>query len=292
MFVGGLILDHFRPTSIFTGFAILFVISWLFRSTGGIMFTRKYEPRLVHEPGYYFSIWQFLRKMFTNNFGRFAAFEAAMSFAVAIGSPFIAVYMLQDLQFSYTMYILVTMGGALSTLIFMPFWGKFADRFGNLVTIRITSFLIPLIVLCWTLSPLVKNAAPGLLLPFLILTDALSGIAWSGFNLCTSNFIYDAVTRQRLSLCVAYSNIINGFGTFVGAALGGLLASHATLTAGLAPLILVFAISTGARLAVAIAGQWGIKEVRPVQPFDARLAREKLLRLSPGMLLRYFDLMK
>jgi MFS family permease len=49
---------------------------------------------------------------------------------------------------------------------------------------------------------------------------------WGGFNLCSTNFIYDAVTPQKRVRCLGYFTLFNGISIFLGATLGGYLANH------------------------------------------------------------------
>ena len=288
--IGGLVLDYFKQYNLLIGFVVLFGIAWIVRSFGGYLFTKQYEPRFKHEEGYFFSIKDFVKRMRHNNFGRFAIFDAAMSFAVAIGSPFCAVYMLSNLHFGYFTYTLVTFGGATAQLLFMPAWGKFADRYGNMKVMRMTGLLVPLVMFLWALAGVVNNYAPLLIVPFLMLTDFFSGFSWAGFNLSTTNFLYDAVTRQRLSLCAAYTNILNGLGTFLGAILGGFLATMHAGPLGINAVIFVFIISGIGRYVAAIWMRKKVQEVKPVQPFTHKEAREKILALSPRQVLSILDL--
>ena len=287
--IGGIILDHFKAAGmIIIGFGILFFTAFIARSVSAYTFTRMYEPTFKPSTNYYFSFKDFVKQMRHNNFGRFAIFDALITFAVNIGSPFVAVYMLSNLHFSYTIYTIIGVGSSVATLVFMPVWGKFADRYGNLTTMKITGWFVPLVMVLWALSPLVVPYGTTMLVVYLFLTNILSGFAWSGFNLSTTNFLYDAVTRERIGLCAAYTNILNGLSTFIGALLGGILASM-VMPFGISAIIGVFIISAILRFASVIWMQTRVKEVRPVQPFSVRVAREKLIALSPEKVLRYFD---
>lgn len=290
MLLGGLVLDASKNAGIILfGFAALFGISFLSRSIGAYIFTRKYEPAFTPQPGYYFSLWQFVKKMRHNNFGRFAIGGMLVQFGTAIGGPFVAVYMLNGLHFSYTTFTLVNLAAPIATLLFMPAWGKFADRYGTIRTIRITAGLTPLVIGGWACTPLIIAHAPALLIPCLLCVELFSGFVWSGFNLSFANFIYAAVTRERIGVCTAYVNILNGTGVFVGAALGGALASL-PMPLDTSPFIIVFIISATLRLIAFLWMRGMVHEVRPVHHFDIRLAREKLLSLSPGRMLEYLDL--
>jgi MFS family permease len=276
MLGAGSILTHFRTEHIFFGFSILFVTAFAARLISALLLAKQYEPELHSEPGYYFGFWQFLRKAPKNNFGRFAIYVALMNLTTAIASPFFAVYMLRDLKFSYLFYTLVLISSSLASILFMPALGRFADRYGNLITVKVMGFLVPLVPLLWFASPLITTFKSAALLPYLVGVEFFSGLAWAGFTLSSSNFIYDAVTRQRMGLCVAYSNVANGIGVFIGAMLGGLLA--------LRPLLFVFLLSGLARLTVSLAMLPKIKEVRGVEDLRLNGVSEVLL---PAEWLKY-----
>lgn len=287
MLAGSFILDYFKQTYIFLGFVILFTIAFIARAISAFLLSKKYEPKLTNEKGYYFSFLQFVRYIPKSNFGKFTVLVASMQLATAIASPFFAVYMLKDLGFSYIQWIIVTISSSLASLLLMPLWGKFADHYGNVKVTKITAFLIPLIPLLWFISPFIPKAS---LLGYLIFIEVFSGMIWAGFNLASSNFIYDAVTRQRMALCVAYSNILNGIGIFLGATLGGFISSFTFTILGFSSILVIFFLSGIARLAVAIFMTPKIKEVRDVKKFGIKEAKKKLSTLTPNELWRHLGI--
>lgn len=286
MLVGGFILDYFKKTKIFIGFVVLFSLAFIARIVSTFLLSKKYEPKLTHEKGYFFSFWQFVKYIPKSNFGKFTVLVALMQFTTAIASPFFSVYMLKDLGFSYTQWIIVTISSSLASLLLMPLWGKFADHYGNIKAVKITSFLVPFVPLLWVASLIVPKS---FLIFYLVAVEAFSGIAWAGFNLASSNFIYDAVTRQRMALCVAYYNMLNGIGVFLGATIGGFLSSS-PLIIGISPILLVFLISGIARLVVAILMTPKVREVREVKKFGIKEAKEKLFTLTPNGLWKHLEI--
>ena len=176
-----------------------------------------------------------------------------MNMATSISGPFFAPYMLKDLQFSYITFTMINLViSAVATLLFMPLWGAFIDKYGCVKTLQITAYLVPIIPLLWLVSPSIS---------LLVSIQILSGIAWAGFNLAAGNFTYDAVTRPRMGLCVAYTATINSVGIFLGAVIGGLLASFTTISMNI--YFFVFVVSGLARLAVTVLFLPKIKEIRP-----------------------------
>jgi len=289
MLAAGFILQYFKDISVpVIGFTILFFIAFLARSTDSFFLIKQYEPVFHPQKEYYFTIWQFIRKIPESNFGKFVVYVSLLNLASWIAAPFFAVYMLKDLHFSYVQFTIICLITPIVTLIFMPAWGRFADSFGNLRTIRICGWIVPFVPFIWCFSPMFHGRMI-LLMIFLGLIESLSGFAWAGFNLAAGNFIYDAVTKQRVAICVAYYTILNGTGIFVGSMLGGFISSLPFHFFGLSVFLLVFFISGLMRLGVTLLVLPLVKEVRDVKRFGIREAKERLLMLSAKDVMRYFS---
>jgi MFS family permease len=269
MIIGGLILDKFKILAeitntqawIFAGFTFLFLLAMTFRLLSRHYVLQQYEPNFKFEKEYYFSFFQFIKKAPKNNYGRFAIYISFVFLATNIAGPFYSVYMLRVLNFSYTQFILINVFATIGSFIFMPIWGKFTDKFGNIKTLKITSFLIPVICFVWLLPPTIAG-----FFYIILLANFFSGFSWAGFNLATGNFVYDAATPQRRSLCVAYSNVLNGIGVFTGATLGGILATVLPENVFVFHrLIFISLISGIARYLIAFIMAPKLKEVRTIE---------------------------
>jgi len=275
--IAAIFLDFAKKRGwIFLGFIILFSIGVIARYISRAYLRKQYESPLKLYDGYFFSFWQFIKKAPTNNFGRFSLFRAALEFATAIGSPFFAVYMLRNLGFSYVVYMTIILSQTLFSIFFVKFWGDFADKYGNYLIFKITMILIPIYPALWLVS---SNPIYLIFVPQLV-----GGIAWSGFNLSASNYIYDAVTPQRRGLVVAYYNLLNGIGIFLGASLGGLLA---LISIDFMDIILfIFILSALARLVVGLFLLPKFQEVRETKKFN----RNYVLRhLRPNYILKHIE---
>lgn len=262
MLIAGIILNYFENTNIILGFLIIFSIAFLGRVYSAYLLNRQYEPAFKLEEEFYFNAIEFARKIRSNNFGRFVIFVSLISLSTSIAAPFFSVYMLKELNFSYIEFTLVTLSSVATTIMFMPFWGRRIDKVGTVKVMKITGIFLFLVPAGYILTIfLLKYSLPNFLLPLLILTEALSGFIWAGFNLSAANFIFDAVTRQRMAICTAYYNLANAIGTFIGAIIGGILASidfHSAVSS----LIIVFIISGLGRFILYLIMNHKIKEVR------------------------------
>ncbi|MBL7131870.1 MAG: MFS transporter [Candidatus Omnitrophica bacterium] len=258
-FIAGLILHLMKRINVFYGFAILFGFAFLFRMVG-LRFLREIdEPQLTNKKGHQFSFLQFLSRFRESNFAKFVLFVSAMSFSVNLASPYFAVLMLKDLRFSYLLYTIMVVSSTLTLNLAMTRWGRYADKIGNIRIIQFTSPLIGIIPLLWVI-----NRHPT----FLVFAQVFSGLIWAGFNLCTSNFIYDAVTPEKRTRCIAYFNVLNGLALSFGALLGGFILRSLPPLFGYRILTL-FLISSIFRIFVGTYFPWRLKEVRPVEKINS-----------------------
>ncbi|OGW75417.1 MAG: hypothetical protein A2Z72_00275 [Omnitrophica bacterium RBG_13_46_9] len=254
-FMAGFFLNVMKKVNIYYGFAIIFVLAFLFRMLSWYFLKKMYEPPLEYKKEHYFSIIDFLKGMRKSNFARFVLFVSMMSFAVNLASPFFSVLMLQNLHFSYLLYAFITITATLTIYLMMSRWGKHADKIGNLKVIKFVSPLLGVIPLLW-----IFNRNPV----FLVLAQIFSGFLWAGFNLCTTNFIYDSVTAQKLTRCISYFNVLNGLALCAGALFGGFLLHWLPPVFGYRILTL-FLISSVLRIAIGIFMPHKLKEVRTVE---------------------------
>ncbi len=254
MLLAGFFLDLFPKNEVFIGFAILFIIAIIARLFSGVLFARIYEPKLIIKKEFEFGFIDFIKKMWTTNFGRYTIYMMLIYLVVMIASPFFTVYLLRELKFSYTIYTIINVFSALASLFSMPLWGKIADRFGNVKVMRLTGLLIPLVPILFIFSP---NQY------YLMVIQTYSGFVWAGFGLSSGNFVFDAVGREKRAVCVSYLNILSGVGIFIGASIGGYLATN--LDIGFMNIFLfIFLVSAILRFGVSASMLPLIKEERKV----------------------------
>ncbi|MFA5038692.1 MAG: MFS transporter [Candidatus Omnitrophota bacterium] len=256
----GWLLSALNGFSPFTAFAFIFACAFIFRLISWYFLTRMHEPPLTHSKIHQFTLFQFVRRLKESNFAKFVLFVAAMNFSVNLASPFFAVLMIRDFHFSYPLYGAITATATLTVCLLAGRWGRYADHVGNIRILKLTSPLIGAIPLLWIL-----NHHPA----FLFFAQIFSGFMWAGFNLCASNFIYDAVIPEKRTRCIAYFNLFNGLALGVGGYLGGFLAPRLPVLFGYKLLTLLL-ISAILRMAIGLVMPRFIKEVRPVKPVQAK----------------------
>jgi MFS family permease len=259
-FVAGFLLQVFSKWNEFYGFFLIFSVAMIFRFVSLIFISRIHEPEIAITRDSYFTFWEFIRRIRESNFAKFAVFIALVNFTTSMAGPFFAPYMLRDLKFSYMTYTMVIVTGSISTLLMLTYWGRHADKVGNIKVLRVTSLFIPIVPALWIF---VRNPV------YLMLIQVFAGYVWSGFNLCAGNFIFDAVSPPKRTRCIGYFNALNGVSVFIGAMTGGVLATHLPSLFGYRALTL-FLLSGILRGVVVAVMLPMIKEVRAVEDVDGK----------------------
>ncbi|MGC9031282.1 MAG: MFS transporter [Minisyncoccia bacterium] len=266
-FLAGILLDFLKKKAsekniiLFFGFFIIFLIAMISKIIARYFILKQDEIRFKPQKESYFSFFDFLREAPKRNYGRFSIYIALIIFSTNIAGPYFSLYMLSDLKFSYFQFMMANIATIIITFISMPFWGKFSEKYGNIYTLKIGSFLIPIVALLWTITLALPQK---FIFYFVFLINLFSGLAWSAFNLAAGNFVFDVATPQKRSLCVAYSNIINGFGVFLGATFGNILMPYFSKISYFPIMILAF-LSGVLRFFIALIFVFKIKEVKIVE---------------------------
>ncbi len=260
---------NWKKEEVLAGFFVTFLVAGIARACSGYLITKIYDPPLKIKGEHYFSFWDFLKRVPEGNFGQYVAFVAVIHFAVLMSGPFFAVFMLRDLQFSYLTYSMLMMMAQLCAILSGPFWGRYADKVGNLRVLRICSCILPILPMLWIVSQDIR---------YLFFVQILSGMTWGGFNLCAVNFVYESAIPEKRTRCISYYNSINGIAAFVGAFLGGFLASHLPPIEGYR-LLSLFLLSGTLRALAGVFLLTRVKEVRWLE-LPNKLETGRLVRVE------------
>lgn len=269
-FAAGFILHHFRD-NVLKGFFIIFFLATLSRFLSWHFLTRMFEPAYKMEKEHYFSLIDFISRIKKSNFAKFVIFAAGLSFCVNLSAPFFPVFMIRDLKFSYITYTVIIVTVAISQIFTVGRWGKIADRSGNIKIVRLTSLIIATLPFWWIIN---QNPV------YLIFVQMVGGFAWSGFNLCATNFIYDAVTPQKRVRCIAYFNVFTGLALCLGALAGGSLAAVLPEVLGY-KLLCLFLISGTLRFLAIFLFSGKIKEVRSTENIASKDLFYSVIGIKP-----------
>lgn len=201
------------------GFLAVFSVAMVARVYSLYQVSRIDEPSPVRPEEKRVSRAELLHDLTGSNFARFSVFMALINFSAGIAGPFFAMYLLHDLHLSYLQFTAISAAFVLPQVFALPIWGRAADAFGNRPVLAVTAFIIPVLPALWVVSADFW---------FILSIQLVGGVAWAGFNLSAGNFIYDTVPRPKRPVYGAISNTLGNAGLFLGAMLGGYLATHLT----------------------------------------------------------------
>jgi MFS family permease len=228
----GIVLSLMNGMEVFA-FFIIFLFAALFR-----FISAHYMHMLIELPQEPSPAYTPIVGLKNYNFKIFVFYISAVTFATQLSAPFAGVYMLEELKFSYFSYMLVNLASLFSGLISFPVWGRNADLVGNLKVLKLTGWLIPLTPIFYMIAKSPSH---------LMLVEIFNGFIWGGFNLCATNFIYDAALPTQRVQYLCYFNVVNGIALFAGASIGGFLGTKLPEVFG-SRLFFLFLISSLCRL--------------------------------------------
>ncbi len=234
------------------GFFLLFLAAAAGRAMSCLYLWRMHDPEpqpVLPEANVFFSTLRIIgQALHDETFRNYSFFVAGMQGMVAISGPFFAVYMLNELELSYFEYSLTQMVYIATQFFMLRWWGRVSDKHGNRLVMLLCSAAIPIVPILWLFS---ANFY------YVLAIQAVSGLAWSGFNLTTANYLYDI--RPHHTNFATYAAVqagISAAAVFCGGIAGGYLASIAPWLASWLPfetgsaLFIVFLTSGLLRAAV------------------------------------------
>lgn len=213
----GVLLSFFeQEQSLWVGFAVIFMIAGLCRSTSAVLLL-KVSGLPQHAPGGKpTDLLVFLRTSMSKNFRHFLLFSGLMHAAMLVAGPFFIIYLLQDLHLAYWQYGGWLAAGIMGQYCTLLAWGEFGDRFGNKTLLTFTGLFVAFLPMLYMVSTT---------WPFLVIVNFFGGVVWAGLGLGLNNYVFDAVQPADRPKAVAVSSIVNAIGWTVGTVLGSVLIS-------------------------------------------------------------------
>lgn len=190
-----------------------------------------------------------------SNFKPFTTHIALVSFAVNLASPFFTVYMLSVLNIGYEWYGVVIASEILARMIMQRYWGKLSDKFGDRTIMALCNILIVFYPFFFLFAANITQ---------LIMISIFSGIAWSGFDLSTFNYLLDVTPPEKRPSYIANYKVVVGMALFLGPLVGGFLSQYLSSSSffWLSGLQILFLLSFILRGVTTAYGLPRLKEVR------------------------------
>jgi len=244
--VGAMYLDLF-PKSDYTGFSTMFLVGILFGLWSSYLYIRMtekpYRDKKYHKITEFFQI--------KGEFRKLIYIIVFFNFAFMVASPFFIVFMLKNLQLSYT-FVMVSFAVAGAAKIFShPHFGRAADKVGDRAVAIFSIFgtaLVPFTYLFITPETVW----------LIFVAQAISGIFWAGVEISVFNLVLD-FSHEHRTIKVAKYVMLTSIPLILAPIIGGLVADRLVFI--LSGIPLVFAISFLLR-AISSVLMFSIKEPR------------------------------
>lgn len=200
----------------FNGYAIVFIVVALLGSVDIVCFIWIKDPpmELPEEKIPFFKL--FTQPYGNPNYMRFILFVSVFNFGVNFAGPFFNVYMLEHLKMDFFIISLFTQFiSNISTIIFIRYWGRLADKYGNKPVMAACCTLIIILPFLWLfVTP--QNY-------FIILfINFLGGALWPGYDMTAMNLSIWLAPEKNRSIYVAnYTLIISLIGIATAYVCGG-----------------------------------------------------------------------
>lgn len=259
MLSAGMVLNYFSHDahSPYLGFAILFSLACLARLISGFFLSKKYEPPFQNVSSAEFGFVAFIREARQSQYGIFIVFMCLLNFSVYLSAPFFAPYMLVDLKLDYLSYTIINVTPVIVKIWLMPRWGRICDEFGTIKVLTFTGYWVPFVPLMWLF---------GSDFWYLVFSQIICGVIWSGFELASFNFVFEATKPALRVSCIAYYNIINGAAILLGGICGSMVVKYNQCF--WSQYLLVILLSGICRYVIGFIFLPRLKELRSVEPIS------------------------
>ena len=207
---------HSDPTAMISGYSLMFGVAVLFGFLGLLVLSRVSDVRAVPSPTGDSFLSQLRKPIQDSGFRRWIIFAACWSFSVGVASPFFSVYMIRTLAIPFSLIATLGLVSGMFNTFGMRLWGSVIDEIGSKTLLLVCSIVGGGLPLLWLL------ATPDNI-GILWFINVLTGLAWSGIGLSTSQLLMSAAPREGSSVYFAVFAAITGLSGAVAPLAGGSL---------------------------------------------------------------------
>jgi len=156
------------------------------------------------------------------NFARLLRFLGSWQFAINLATPFFTVYLVEQLGYSMTIVMGLSIASQIANVVALRNWGALADRFSNKSVLLVAAPAYILSILGMIGAS--QIAAPPWRLAWLALLHLFMGGAVAGVTLATANIALKLSPRGTAASYLATSGVVTAAAAGSAPILGGLFA--------------------------------------------------------------------
>lgn len=211
--VGGAVLAKGESDGhLLMAFAVLFAIGGLTRLASTTCLARQSEPENTVHGHRRVPARELLGRLHHGPDMRLLTYMLAVQVSVQVSAAYFNPYMLSELGFSKSAYMLLLSTSFVSKSIFLPLWGRIAQRTGSRRILHGAGLgLIPLASL-WMFTEQLWA---------LVLVQVLAGLVWGAYELATFLLMFETIREDERTSVLTLFNLANAgsiiFGSLVGA---------------------------------------------------------------------------
>lgn len=193
-------------------FGILFSCAAAFRLLSSVWLRLHSEPTPLPD-GMRQIPWRLVRHhLRASRGGRLLVYLVAVQAAVQLASPFFTPFMLQQLDFSYTQFVMILAAAFLAKVIALPIWGRWAKRAGAYQLLWIGGIGITPLSAGWVVSHHFG---------WLLFLQVVAGVVWAAYELAFFLLIFESIPEQERTSVLTIYNVLNTTAWVGGSLLGG-----------------------------------------------------------------------
>lgn len=210
--VMGRVLDVFElQNKPYQGYMVMYGVALLAMLMNLFSYLKMKEPSLTIAKSKLSFKNLFLLPLKERKFRKIIVLFFIWGVSLNFSSPFFSVYMVSQLELSYTFITISGLLNALSYVLSVRLWGKAADKKSFTYTAMITLILLGLTHTGWFFV----SAGSFLEHPLVILLHITSGIAWAGINISLLNIPYEYTPDEGKTVYLGFNAALSGLVGFL-----------------------------------------------------------------------------
>lgn len=214
----GRLLDYYKlQNRARIGFNIMFGISLLLSVLDFILLSHIQEPIGKRKPIQMTLKQLILEPLMNKPFCKYIVFLSVWNFAIQISISFLSLFMLTSLNLSYSYISKVTVTANVVSMILYYLWGYMADKTSWIRVLKISSYIIALCYLGWSM---ITGANARVLV---IILQTLLTSSTGAFHMASGTLLYDLAPIIGKTAFLGVASAISYVISFAGAVLGSVL---------------------------------------------------------------------
>ena len=203
-----------------TVFAGLFIVAFVAELLSALWLARAPEPRMPAAETVNTRLIPMYRQVLRDSKIReWLAFIGSWQFAVNLAQPFFTLFFLQQLGFSMTFVIILSMISQLANMLTMSRWGTYADAYKSKSILNVAA---PIFLLC--IAGMIGASqidSKVLVAVYLVMLHLLLGAASAGVSLASGNMLMKLSPAGNAQAYIATNGLITALAAGLAPLLGG-----------------------------------------------------------------------